>query len=95
MTTAVKRTSRTNDCDGREKEEMLKVDQKRNVTLCFHEPFCRNRETSVDPLHSCKKWVVQKCWGTLFNSVRIATDVLQNTETESAESMSQEEEMDQ
>ena len=33
------------------------------------------------------------CWRTASNSVRIATDVLQDTETESAESMSQEEEM--
>ena len=36
----------------------------------------------------------QKCWRTASNSVRIANDVLQDTETESAESVSQEEEME-
>ena len=36
----------------------------------------------------------QKCWRTDSNSVRIANDVLQDTETESAESTSQEEEME-
>ena len=43
--TAVKRTSRTNECDGREREEILKEDLERNVTLCLHNSFCRNRET--------------------------------------------------
>ena len=43
LTTAVKRTSRTSECDGREKEEMLKEDLERNVTLCLHNSFCRNR----------------------------------------------------
>ena len=93
--TALKRTSRTSECDGREREEMLKEDLKRNVTLCLHNSFCRNRETNVDPLPSCKQRVEeQKYWRTASNSVRIATDVLQDTETESAQSMSQEEEME-
>ena len=35
----------------------------------------------------------QKCWRTASNSVRIANDVLHDTETENAESMSQEEEI--
>ena len=83
VTTAVKRTSRTSECDRREKEEMLKEDLE------------RNRETNVDPLSCCKQRIEeQKCWRTASNSVRIATDVLQDTETESAESMSQEEEME-
>ena len=38
-TTAVKRTSRTSKCDGREREEMLKEDLERNVTLCHHNSF--------------------------------------------------------
>ena len=50
VTTAVKRTSRTSECDGREREEMLQEDLERNVTLCLHNSFCRNRETNVDPL---------------------------------------------
>ena len=53
MTTAVKRTSRKSECDGREKEGMLKEDLERNVTLCLHNSFCRNRESNVDPLPCC------------------------------------------
>ena len=95
VTTAVKRISRTSERNGREKEEMLKEDLERNVTLCLHNSFCRNRESNVDPLPCCKQRVKeQKCWRTASNSVRIANDVLQGTETESAESMSQEEEME-
>ena len=95
VTTAVKRTSRTSECNGREKKEMFKEDLERNVTLCFHNSFCRNRESIVDPIPCCKQKIEeQKCWRTACNSVRIATDVLQDTETESAESMSQEEEME-
>ena len=48
--TAVKRTLKKIDCYGRENEEMLKEDLERNVTLCHHNSFCRDRETSVDPL---------------------------------------------
>ena len=95
VTTAVRRTSRTSECDGRQKEKMLKEDLERNVTLCLHNSFCRNRESNVEPLPCCKQRVEeQKCWRTASNSVRIATDVLQDTETESAESMSQEDEME-
>ena len=95
LTTKLKRTSITSECNGREKEEMLKEDLERNVTLCIHNSFCRNRESNVDPLPCCKQRVdEQKCWRTASKSVRIATDVLQDTETESAESMSQEEEME-
>ena len=95
VTTAVKRTSRTSEFDGREKEDMLKEDLERNVSWCLHNSFCRNRETNVDPLPCYKQRVEeQKCSKTASNSVRIATDVLQDTETESAESRSQEEEME-
>ena len=66
---------------------MLKEDLERNVTLCLHNSFCRNRESNVDTLPCCKQ-------RTASNSVRIANDVLQDTETESAESVSQEEEME-
>ena len=93
-TTAMKRISRMSEHDGREKEEMLKEDLERKVTLCLHNSFCRNRESNVDPLLYCKQKIEeQKCWRTASNSVRIATNVLQLTETESAESMLQEEEM--
>ena len=95
VTTAVKRTSRTSECDGKEREEKLKEDLERNVTLCLHNSFCRNRKTNVDPLPCCKQRVEeQKCWRTASNSVIIATDVLQDTETQKAESRSYEEEME-
>ena len=95
VTTAVKRISRTSERGGNEKAEMLKEDLERNVTLCLHNSFCRNRESNVDPLPCCKQRVEeQKCWRTASNSVRLANDVLQDTETESAESASQEEEME-
>ena len=84
VTTAVKKTSRTGECDGRERKEMLREDFERNASLCLHNSFCRNRETNVDPLPCCKQRVEeQKCWRTASNSVRIAT------ETESRASMSQ------
>ena len=95
VTITVKRTSRTSECDRREKKEMLKEDLERNVTLCLHNSFCRNKESNVDPLPCCEQRVEeQKCWRIASNSVKIATDVLQDTETESAESMSQEAEME-
>ena len=73
----------------------VQEDLERNVTLCFHNSFCRNIEPNVDPLPCCKQRVEeQKYWRTASNSVRIAKDVLQDTETESAESVSQEEEME-
>ena len=94
--TAAKRTSRTNGCDGRERKVMLKRDLERNVTLCLHNSFCRNKETNVDPLPCCKQRLEElRRWRTAFNSIRMATDVLQDTETESAESISQEEKMKQ
>ena len=80
VTTAVKRRSRASDCGGREREEILKEDMERNVTLCFHNIFCRNMETSVDPLPGLKQRVEeQRCWMTASNSVRMVTDVLQDT----------------
>ena len=95
VTTAVKMTSRTSECDGRETEDILKEDLERNVTLCLHNSFCRNREINVDPLPCCKQRVEeQKCWRTASNSIKIATNMLQDTETESAGSMSQEEGME-
>ena len=95
VTTAVKRISMTSERNGREKEEMLKEDLERNVTLCLRNSFCRNRESNVDSLPCCKQRVEeQKCWRTASNSVRKATDVLQDTKSESAESRSQEEEME-
>ena len=72
---------------------MLKEDLEANVTLCLHNSFCRNRETNMDPpLCSKQRVEEQRYWRTASKSVRMATDVLQDNETESAESMLQEEE---
>ena len=85
VTTAVKRLSRTSESDGGEIEKMLKEDLERNVTLCLHDSFCRNRKSNVDPLPCCKQRVEeQKCCRTAPNAVRKATDVLHDNETESA-----------
>ena len=74
---------------------MLKEDLERNVTLCLHNSFCRNKENNVDPLPCCKQRVKeQKGWRTVSSSVRIATDVLQDTESENAESKTQEKELE-
>ena len=65
VTTAVKRNSRTSERSGKEKEELLKEDLERNVTVCLHNSFCRNRESNVDPLPCYKQRVEeQKCWRT-------------------------------
>ena len=60
VTTAVKRSSRTSECDGREKEEMLKEELEKNVTMCLQNSFCRNRESNVDPLPYCKQRVEER-----------------------------------
>ena len=64
----------------REREEKLKKDLERNVTWRHDNSFCRNRETSVDPLPCCKQRVEeQRCWRLASNSIRMATGGLQNT----------------
>ena len=81
------------DSDGKEREEMSKEDLERNVTLSLHKNFW---ETILDPFSCCKQRVEeQQCCTTASNCVRMTTDVLQDTETKSTESMSQEKEMEQ
>ena len=60
VTTAVKITLKTVDCDGTERQEKLKEDLETSVTLCFHNSFYRNRETNVDLLACCKQRVDQQ-----------------------------------
>ena len=63
VTTAVKKTLKTNDCDGIEGEEILKKDLESNAMLCPHNSFCRNKGTNVDPLLCWKQRVEeQRCW---------------------------------
>ena len=95
MTTAVMRNLNTIDCDGREKKGISQEDMERNVTLCLHNSFCRNRENTLDLTPCCKQMVEeQRCWRSASNSVRTNFDMLLETATESAESMSQLEEME-
>ena len=50
---------------------------------CLKNSFCRHRETSLDTLPCCKQKVEEhRRWRTAFNSVRMATDVLQDTKNE-------------
>ena len=55
VTTATKRTLKTIGFAGREKEEKLKEDLERNVTLCLYNSFCRNMQTNIDPLSCCRQ----------------------------------------
>ena len=95
VTTAVQRVSRTSErsVKGEDRDVEGRFGEKCDVVS--PQQLCRNRESNVDPLPCCKQRVEeQKCRRTASNSVRIANDVLQDTETESAESLSQEEEME-
>ena len=46
--------------NGREREEVFKEDPERNATICLPNGFCRNRETTVDPLPCCKQRVQEQ-----------------------------------
>ena len=71
-TTEMKRTLKTVDSDGRDTEERLKIDLERNVKLCLHSSFCRNRKITVDPLPCCKQRLEeQSCLRTASNGVRM------------------------
>ena len=56
VTTAVKRVARAPCVTDTEKREVLRADLERNVSLCLHNSFCRNREqkVNVDLLPCCK-----------------------------------------
>ena len=53
----MERFSRTSECDGREREEMLKEDLEKNVPS--QQLLQKQRETNVDPL-SCYKQRVEE-----------------------------------
>ena len=68
-----------------EKREVLQADLERNVSLCLHNSFCRNREQklNVDLLPCCKTMLLeQESWGTARNSVDMLEKVLEDSETE-------------
>ena len=47
MTTAVMRTSKTSECDRRERGELLKEDLERNMTLCLDNSFCETGKLTL------------------------------------------------
>ena len=55
VTTAVKRSVRAPCVTEQDEKQVLKADLERNVSLCLHNSFCRNREqkVNVDLLPCC------------------------------------------
>ena len=66
VTTAVKRVAGISCFTEKEKKEVLQADLERNVSLCLHNSFCRNRKqkVNVDLLPCCKQRLLeQENWG--------------------------------
>ena len=85
VTTAVKRVAGAPCVTEDEKKEVLKADLERNVSLCLHNSFCRNREqkVNVDLLPCCKpRLLIQESWGTARNSMVMLEKVLEDSEAE-------------
>ena len=64
------------------KKEVLKADLERNVSLCLHNSFCRNREQKVNVILPCckQRLVEQERRGTARNSVDMLQEVLEDSE---------------
>ena len=85
VTTAVKQEAGAPCVTEAEKREVLRADLERNVILCLHNSFCRNREqkVNVDLLPCCKpRLLEQESWGTACNSVDLLEKVLEDSENE-------------
>ena len=85
VTTAVKRVAGTPCVTEDEKKEVLRADLERNVGLCLHNSFCRNREqkVNVDLLPCCKpRLLEQEGWGTARNSLDMLEKVLEDSDAE-------------
>ena len=85
VTTAVKRVAGTPCVTEEEKKEVLRADLERNVNLCLHNSFCRNREqkVNVDLLPCCKpRLLEQEGWGTARNSLDMLEKVLEDSDAE-------------
>ena len=83
--TAVKRIAGAPSVTETEKREVLRADLERNVSLCLHNSFCRNREQKVyvDLLPCCEPRLLdQESWGTARNSMDMLQKVLEDSETE-------------
>ena len=90
VTTAVKRVAGTPCVTEDEKKEVLRADLERNVSLCLHNSFCRNREqkVNVDLLPCCKpRLLEQESWGTARNSMDMLKKVLEDSEDQDGEVM--------
>ena len=85
VTTAVKQVAGAPCVTENEKRDVLRADLERNVSLCLHNSFCRNREqkVNVDLLPCCKpRLFEQESWGTARNSMDILEKILEDSETE-------------
>ena len=85
VTTAVKRVAGAPCVTEDEKKEVLRADLERNVSLCLHNSFCRNRvqKVNVDLLPCCKpRLLEQESWGTARNSMDMLEKVLEDSEAE-------------
>ena len=85
VTTAVKRVAGAHCVTENEKKEVLRADLERNVSLCLHNSFCRNREqkVNVDLLPCCKpRLLEQEGWGTARNSLDMLEKVLEDSDAE-------------
>ena len=85
VTTAVKRVAGAPCATETEMREVLRADLERNVSLCLHNSFCRNRKqkVNVDLLPCCKpRLLEQDSWGTARNSMDMLENVLEDIETE-------------
>ena len=60
VTTAVKRVAGAPYVTEDEKKEVLRADLERNVSLCLHNSFCRNREQKVSV--DCYLVANRGCW---------------------------------
>ena len=62
VTRAVKRVAGAPCVTETEKREVLRADLERNVSLCLHNSFCRNREqmVKVDLLPCCKPRLLEQ-----------------------------------
>ena len=85
VTTAVKRVAGAPCVTEDERKEVLRADLERNVSLCLHNSFCRNREqkVNVDLLPCCKpRLLEQESWGTARNSMDMLEKVLEDSEAD-------------
>ena len=85
VTTAVKRVAGAPCVTETEKREVSRADLERNVSLCVHNSFCRNREqkVNVNLIPCCKpRLLEQEKWGTAHNSMDMLEKVLEDSETE-------------